>query len=612
MAHASAPDEPAFEALLEYIRTNRGFDFTGYKRQSLKRRFAKRMQSLRIEGHEEYRHYLAEHSDEFERLFNTILINVTGFFRDAPAWQYIQEEIVPEIARARAGEGIRVWSTGCASGEEAYTLAIVFAEVLGMEAFRNRVKIYATDVDEEALAEGRHASYSVDRVEHLPAELLERYFERTEQRYLFRADLRRCVIFGRHDLVKDPPISKIDLLSSRNTLMYFTSDAQTRILANFNFALQPEGYLFLGKSEVLLTRSTLFAPVDVKRRIFRRASTRAAPVIMAPAHRSHAPGDEEAALRDASFEVSPIAQVIVDSGGRLAWMNHQARTLFKLDPRDLGRPLHELELSYRPIELRSQVDQVHAERHPIGLPTVEWHDENGEERFYDVNLTPLLMPGGTVAAIRGVGITFTDVTRYKRLQVEVEASKRDVETAYEELQSTVEELETTNEELQSTNEELETTNEELQSTNEELETMNEELQSTNEELATINDELSQRTTEFNDANSFLEAILTSIEGGVVVVDREMQVTAWNHGAELLWGLRSDEAQGQHFMNLEIGLPTAELRVPVRQAMVDGGFSSEVVVDATNRLGKSMRCKVLCSPLHLNGVTQGAILLIEDA
>jgi two-component system, chemotaxis family, CheB/CheR fusion protein len=185
----------------------------------------------------------------------------------------------------------------------------------------------------------------------------------------------------------------------------------------------------------------------------------------------------------------------------------------------------------------------------------------------------------------------------KRLQGQVQASKRDAETAYEELQSTVEELEATNEELQSTTEQLET--------------MNEELQSTSEQLATINDELSQRTTEFNDASSFLEAILTSIEGGVVV-DRELRVTAWNHGAELLWGPGWEEAHGQHLMNLEIGLPTAELRVPIRQAMADGGSSSEVVVDAKNRLGESVRCKVLCSPLHLNGVTQGAILLMEDA
>ena len=609
---SAAPEDSAFEALLDFIRENRGFDFTGYKRQSLKRRFAKRMQMLRIESHEDYQRYLDDHPDEFVDLFNTILINVTGFFRDAAAWEFVQAEIVPKIVEAKSpGEGFRIWSTGCASGEEAYTLAIVFAEALGIEAFKNRVKIYATDVDEEALTEGRHSSYPLESVEHLPDEIVKKYFERVDQRYAFRGDLRRCVIFGRHDLVKDPPISRIDLLASRNTLMYFTPEAQARILASFHFALQPDGYLFLGKSEVLLTRSNLFTPADIKRRVFRRVPTgpieRAAPTaapVAAPAL------NDDEALRHVSFEVSPAAQVIIDATGRLAWANQQARTLFRLDRRDVGRPLQDLELSYRPVELRSRLDQVHTERHPVGLRNVEWTSDS-ETRFYDVTLTPLLLPAGTGGDIRGVSVTFTDVTRYKLLQTELESSKREVETAYEELQSTVEELETTNEELQSTNEELETTNEELQSTNEELETMNEELQSTNEELETINDELSLRTDEVNEVNSFLEAILTSIEGGVVVVDRDLRVTAWNHGADQLWGLRPDEAQGQHLMNLDIGLPTAQLRIPLRQAMTDGGAANEVVLAGTNRRGKSISCKILCSPLHLNGVTQGAILLMEE-
>jgi two-component system CheB/CheR fusion protein len=349
----------------------------------------------------------------------------------------------------------------------------------------------------------------------------------------------------------------------------------------------------------------------MRRRIFRRRSTGTIERTVMRVTHSDLPAGDDHALRDASFEVSPVAQAIIDGSGRLAWVNQQARTLFKLDRRDVGRPLQDLELSYRPVELRSRIDLVHAERHAIGLRNVELAGEDGEQRFYDVNLTPLLGGGGAVGEIQGVSIAFTDVTRYKVLQAEVEASKRDVETAYEELQSTVEELETTNEELQSTNEELETTNEELQSTNEELETMNEELQSTNEELETINEELNQRTNEVNSANAFLEAILTSIEGGVVVVDHELRVTAWNHGAEQLWGLRPEEAQGQHLMNLDIGLPTAQLRIPLRQAMTDGGASSEVVVEAVNRRGKTIRIKVTSSPMHLNGVTQGAILLMEE-
>src|SRR3954453_436515 len=167
---ADATDE-SFEALIDYIRTNRGFDFSGYKRPSLERRIQKRMELTRVESYDTYRAYLEEHDDEFRALFNTILINVTTFFRDVPAWDYIREEIVPRIAdEARDRDSIRIWSTGCASGEEAYRLAIVFAEVFGEDDYRQRVKIYATDVDEDALSEGRHGSYPARRLENVPIE----------------------------------------------------------------------------------------------------------------------------------------------------------------------------------------------------------------------------------------------------------------------------------------------------------------------------------------------------------------------------------------------------------------------------------------------------------
>jgi two-component system, chemotaxis family, CheB/CheR fusion protein len=614
----SGQTEPdaSFEALLEYIRENRGFDFTGYKRQSLARRVDKRMHTVGIEGYDAYRQPLDSHPDEFVDLFNTILINVTGFFRDSPAWEFVQSSVVPRIVESKLkGEPIRVWSTGCASGEEAYTLAIVLAEILGEGAFRDQVKIYATDVDEEALTDGRHAAYSLKSVDSVPPEILDRYFERIEHRYVVRPDLRRAVIFGRHDLVQDPPISKIDLLASRNTLMYFTPDAQARILANFHFALLPSGFLFLGKSEVLLSRNSLFAPLDMKRHVFQKgggANHReptphldAADAAPAPAP---PPQPDDGAIRDSTFEVSPVAQIVIDRDGILTLANQHARVLFSLSPRDVGRPLQDLELSYRPLDLRSLIDQVYDERHAVAQRNVAWHQTRDQERTLDVSLVPLL---STTETIIGISISFSDVTRYRVLQREVETSKRELETAYEELQSNTEELETTNEELQSTNEELETTNEELQSTNEELETMNEELQSTNEELETINEELNQRTDELNSINAFLESILSSIEGGVIAVDGELRVTAWNPGAQELWGLRREEVEGIHLMNLDIGLPVEELRVALRQAMNDGGQPSETVLNATNRRGKPLRCKVICTPLQESGAMRGAILFMEE-
>jgi two-component system CheB/CheR fusion protein len=220
---------------------------------------------------------------------------------------------------------------------------------------------------------------------------------------------------------------------------------------------------------------------------------------------------------------------------------------------------------------------------------------------------------GSAGAVVGTLVSFADVSGHHRLLRELEQSQQELETAYEELQSTNEELETTNEELQSTVEELETTNEELQSTNEELETMNEELQSTNQELQTMNDELSQRGDELNSANAFLESVLTGLEGGVAVLDRELRVLAWNGNAEELWGLRKEEVSGKHLLNLDIGLPLERLRPALRTCLNNGGERSMLTLDAVNRRGKAIRCEITCTPLRgPDDEIRGAIVLMEDA
>ncbi len=599
----SAPErDPAFEGLLEFLRDERGFDFTGYKRPSLMRRISKRIQDAKFEGDfEAYREYLQRNPEEFGRLFDTILINVTSFFRDPQAWEYLGKEIVPRIVEARVGDPIRVWSTGCSTGEEAYSLAMVLAEAVGEDDFKQRVKIYATDVDEPALAAGRAALYTAAQLEPVPEELRAKYFEQQNGGRCFRPDLRRSVIFGRHDLVQDPPISRIDLLVSRNTLMYFDVESQQRILNSFHFALREDGYLFLGKSEVLVARSPLFAAVDLRRRIFAKVPVAAARDRAVPrAQTAEVDVDRERGER------SPVAQILVDRAGRVSAANMSARILFGLGHRDVGSLLQDLEISYRPVELRSRIEQAYAEGHAVTLRDVEWH-AGAEVRYLDVIVHPLTSSAGEPI---GVAVAFSDVTRYRRLGEALQESKREVEIAYEELQSTVEELETTNEELQSTNEELETTNEELQSTNEELETMNEELQSTNEELETINDELQQRTDELNDVNSFLEAVLGSLAAAVVVVDRELRITAWNDAARELWGLHSAEVHGEHLLNLDIGLPLDLLRNPIR-AVLSGGGPEPMTIDAVNRRGKPVQVALRFAPLAADGAeVRGAIVMME--
>lgn len=605
-----------FEALLNYVKNSRGFDFTGYKRSSLMRRVNKRMQVVEISGYDNYLDYLQVYPEEFNELFNTLLINVTSSFRDRSAWEYISEEIIPRILASKdAGEPIRAWSVGCASGEEAYTIAMVFATALGIHQFQERVKVYATDVDEEALAHARQATYSAQDIEELTPSQVENFFEENDKRYTFRKDLRRSVIFGRHDLIQDAPISKIDLLVCRNTLMYFNAETQSRILSRFHFALRDNGFLFLGKAEMLLTQSAAFSPMNLKCRVFTKV-----PRLPLREHLLGIPqpsNDEEmnplsnqVQLRDLTFDSSPVARVVVDVNGFLVLCSERARSLFNLGIHDIGRPLQDLELSYRPVELRSCIEQAYGDRRTIYLHDVSWQAPQHEQIFLDVQVSPMFDLNSQPL---GVSINFIDVTRYKRLQEELEHSNQELEMAYEELQSTNEELETTNEELQSSNEELETTNEELQSTNEELETMNEELQSTNEELQTVNDELQRRSEELNQSNAFLEAILASLKGGVVVVDRDLRVQTWNYKAEDLWGIRIEEAIEQNFLNLDIGLPVEQLRNPIRACLAGAPQDGTVLsLPAINRRGRGIQCHITCTPLMgKQGTIQGVIMIMEE-
>ncbi|EPH42776.1 hypothetical protein STRAU_4164 [Streptomyces aurantiacus JA 4570] len=598
-----APDaetDEELEALLCFLRDARGFDFTGYKRSSLGRRIRKRMTDVDIEAYADYRDLLETDADEFGALFNTILINVTSIFRDPEAWTFLQREVVPELlAGLGPEEEIRVWSAGCSSGEEAYSLAIMFAEALGIEECLSRVKIYGTDVDEEALREARSALYSAKALEALPGELREKYFEQNGAQFGFRPDLRRRVIFGRHDVTRDAPISRLDLLVCRNTLMYFNVEAQAQIVDRFHFALRERGFLFLGKAEMLLNDAERFEVVSMRQRVFRRRPGESGPRFQPAPLKIRAGGSMEQRsvarhrqLRDLMLDALPLPAIAVDVDGAVVLINSHARVQFGLTTNDCGRLFQDLEISYRPVELRSLIEQVTHERRTLRVNRVE--RRVGEEiQYYDIVIQPLSGADGLPAATI---ITFTDVTVTTQLRAEIKRVREDLETAYEELQSTNEELETTNEELQSTNEELETTNEELQSGNEELETMNEEM--------------SIRTEELDEARAFLEGVMSSVAAGVVVLDADMKVRSWNRGAVELWGLRADEVLGEAFFALDFGLPTDDLRPIIQKCLESGKRTEQVGVSAVSRIGRPIVCNVVCSPF--DGHKGGVVFLMEEA
>src|SRR5262245_7147589 len=375
----SEETDSTLEDLLAFIRDARGFDFTGYKRSSLARRIRKRMHEAGSADFVDYRDRLESSAEEFGLLFNTILINVTGFFRDTDTWTFLQQEVMPELLANITGEReIRVWSAGCASGEEAYSLAIAFSEALGVEETAKRVKIYGTDIDDEALRDARIGLYSAKALEALPAELRDKYFEQNAAQFSFRPDLRRRVIFGRHDITRDAPISRLDLLVCRNTLMYFNVETQSQVIDRFHFAMGEGGYLFLGKAEMLLSDGERFEVVSMRQRIFRRRPGAAVPRYQtAPVRFDVASGPEvrevnrKRQLRDLALDSAPFAAIGVDDDGIVAMLNTQMRTLFGMSSRDIGRPFHDLEISYRPVELRSLIERAHAEHRVIRLNSVE-------------------------------------------------------------------------------------------------------------------------------------------------------------------------------------------------------------------------------------------------
>jgi two-component system CheB/CheR fusion protein len=532
--------EGSLRDLLQELAEQRGFDFRGYKKTTLERRFRRRMFQLNIGNYANYGKYIAQHPDELNELLNSLLINVTEFFRDPPAWEILRHEILPAmLKRVKPGHSFRAWSAGCASGEEPYSIAILMAEYFGSRIQDYDIKIYATDIDEEALNTARRGEYSAEAVRRMHPEWRERYFHGKGMLRVNR-EIRRLVIFGRSNLVQDAPISHVNLLICRNVLIYFDTDLQKQILRRLHYALDPGGIVFFGKSESQLVNSQQFQRLNARWRIFQRIT---APLIMADRERQEATemvtdGDgrsqqEVEALREQQRYLLETLRIGVFSLGpddTVVQHNTSAMTLCGLPAANLiGRRLSDTDVLIRIPELAGQLQAARSNNESSRFqPRIK---TGSEEKLLEVTIRPLLDDKGQR---RGTLIYLDDQSTQEKLQSTVE----ELESTSEELQSANEELETTNEELQSTNEELETTNEELQSTNEELETTNEELQSLNEELETTNQELEDRTKELDQVNSVYAQTLEKIRLPVMLVNHERHIEFWNAMALRLFGFKT--------------------------------------------------------------------------
>jgi two-component system, chemotaxis family, CheB/CheR fusion protein len=597
-----ATNELTITALLDAIALERNLSFEDGLRNQALSAIQTRMAELGADKPENYKDRLQAHPGEYNFLFKAML-TPKSFLVDEPVWAVLSK-ILSEKLIDRERSNLRAWIIGCNSGHEAYGLAIGLAQLFGNNFASNRCKIFATSQDEEALIKERQGIFEFDTLNKIfPPDFVGKYFTGEGKTAVFRTDLRRSIIFGRHDVTKDPPISKMDLIICRQVLPVFNQEVQNKTVAHLLGALNEQGCLILGDCERIAddidTRPSNSASYIFQKSLLRQPSK----ANVVPDAMSDFLG-KNTKLIEASADASAPATVCITEAGIVASINSQARNMFNLVPQDIGKLLQDLEISYRPIELRSLIELAQKDGKPTIISSIARIDRLGKNQILDVHIHPLRDDTTSY----GAHIQFHDVTAMFTLQEEVVNLNQQLQTANEELQSAHEELETTNEELQSTNEELETTNEELQSTNEELETMNEELQSTNSELEFSNGGQQELVTAADRVNAFFEAILGSMHSAVTVLDSDQNIRIWNQHCTELWGLRENEVVGSKLVDLDIGFPVESLRKPMANFKDSSGDQESFKVDAINRRGMKIRCDVKIVRLT-DG--EGMMVVIDD-
>ena len=567
-------EEQTLKDLVRELAEERGFDLRGYKFSTLERRIRRRMQQLNLGSYPEYLNYIRRNQGETAKLLDTVLINVTRFFRDVQAWDALREQILPLMFKNRPpGSSFRVWCAGCATGEEPYSVAILLSELLGPRVKDYEIKIYATDHDEHALNIARRAEYPPESLRGVRPEIKAKYFHGGPTLRVAR-DVRRMVIFGKSNLLADAPISHVDLLVCRNVLIYFDATAQALIMGRLRYALNDGGILFLGKSESQLRRNGEFVPINQRWRIFRRRTSLMPEWTDNTGKRDMEPDLKEKAHQELErlklYYETVLATLepgvlVLDGNDAVITENDKILKLWEFTGKLVGHQLQETELWTRCPELAQHMEES---RVPVAK-TVRFDCYATKNTSVMVTIKPILSNsgGGRVGTL----IYMENVTSRVTLQTTIE----ELETTAEELQSTNEELETTNEELQSTNEELETTNEELQSTNEELETTNEELQSLNEELENTNEELSSRTRELDEVNARYSDMMERMPWPVLLVNDDALIYMFNSAAQKLFGFAHPSEKGMKLQELPLDNKARQAMLRRHRAVTHLGKKSHI-------------------------------------
>jgi two-component system CheB/CheR fusion protein len=536
------------------VRGATGHDFGLYKEKTLIRRIQRRMQVLQIDTPAAYIERLRKEPREIELLFHELLIGVTHFFRDPPAFEALQTQVVPHLICSKAaGDTVRVWVPACATGEEVYSIAILLKEAIGKRDAGPPFQIFATDIDEKAIAVARAARYRKSQLADVPAARLGRWFAADGDHWSPIKEIREMCIFATHSVVKDPPFSNLDLISCRNLLIYLASALQERVIRTFHYALRPGGYLFLGTSESVTQNSKLFTTLDRKHRIFQRRdfpaslaqsppgarATAAADPARRPA--AHAENGVEKSARRLMEKYVP-AYVVVDGSHDVLRFSGQSDKYLGPTPGAASLNLFNLIRKELRSAARAALAQALATRQPVAQEALAI-EVNGHRQLVDLVVEPIRdsKAGLCVVAFfdRGPEIGKKGSSDAGQT-LPIEALENELRTTRERLEATIAQLETSNEELNSANEEYQSVNEELQSTNEELETSKEEMQSVNEELQTVNAELNSKNDALFHVNCDLKNLLDSTQIATLFLDRHLRIKNFTPSMTELFHLRDGD------------------------------------------------------------------------
>jgi len=587
-----APPRDAMARLLAAVRQQTHIDFTGYRETTVRRRLARRLAATQADTFEEYVARACSEPAELERLAKDILISVTSFFRDPLAFQALRRALTETVARKSRGDELRVWVPGCATGEEAYSIAMLLADASGEAARGLRVQIFATDLDLDALAIARRGVYARAA---LPAEveslLGERLIERGENVEVAKS-IREMVVFARQDVIQDPPFLRLDLVSCRNLLIYFQPDLQKRVLDTFAYALNPGGHLLLGKSESLGGANDRFESIDRSVRLFRRTGRPGVRSDRRPGafdggvlvpSREASPGEILARqFAEAALECFTPPGLLVSRDGDILYTHGKAGRYLVVPE---GRVRLTLANALVP-ELRAEA-QVLLHRATKRRESARGYPRNAPDGAVSISIHPvgadenLFLVAFELAAAQARVAARTSGSE----NPDVRAIEDELVSTREHLQTAVEELESSNEEMQALNEELQSANEEMQSTNEELETSNEELQSANEELSTVNDELQAKAAALAEAKDDLETALASLPDPLLVIDAGLQIVRYNEAASRLFRMPPRSA-GAVLRVGDLGGPldSVELAAAAGRVVLTGEpFEQALAVDSATYL-----------------------------